>query len=170
MHAWAGEAIGVDSEPDGFAAFFASHYPRVIAMLVAHHGFAEVIAQDAAAEAMTKLVEYWAKVAAPQAWVRTVAFRVACQLAKDRQFGLPDGELADRGSTQDLIAAELALVAGSAIAALPRRQQQVMTLTLVDMTPSEIAEALGCTPAQARANLTHARRALRNAMRMDREA
>jgi RNA polymerase sigma-70 factor (ECF subfamily) len=160
----------VDSESDGFTAFFESHYPRVIAMLVAHRGFAEVIAQDAAAEAMTRLVQHWGKVQAPQAWVRTVAFRVACQLAGNQQAGLPERELVDRGSTQDLVAAELALVAGTAIAALPRRQQEVMTLTLVDMTPSEIAEVLGCTPAQARANLAHARRALRSAMRMDREA
>ncbi|MCX4618032.1 RNA polymerase sigma factor [Streptomyces albogriseolus] len=129
-----------------------------------------MIAQDATAEAMTRLVEYWGKVEAPQAWVRTVAFRVACQLAGHQHNGMPAGQLVDPRAAHDLRAAELALVAGTVIAALPRRQQEVMTLTLVDMTPSEIAETLGCTPAQARANLAHARRALRNAIRMDKEA
>jgi len=160
----------VEGEPDGFAAFFKGHYPRVVAMLVAHRGFSEPIAQDATAEAMTRLVEHWGKVEAPQAWVRTVAFRVACQLAGHQQAGTPTGQLVDPRSAHDLVAAELALVAGTVIAALPRRQQEVMTLTLVDMTPSEIADLLGCTPAQARANLAHARRALRNAIRMDKEA
>jgi RNA polymerase sigma factor (sigma-70 family) len=160
----------VDGEPDGFGAFFKDHYPRVIAMLVAHSGFTEMIAQDATAEAMTRLVEHWGKVEAPQAWVRTVAFRVACQLAGHQHTGMPAGQLVDPTSAHDLRAAELALVAGTVIAALPRRQQEVMTLTLVDMTPSEIAQILGCTPAQARANLAHARRALRNAIRMDKEA
>ncbi|MGW7385481.1 RNA polymerase sigma factor [Streptomyces sp. NPDC054794] len=160
----------MDSESDSFTAFFKHHYPRVIAMLVTHRGFTEVIAQDATAEAMTRLIQYWGKVQAPQAWVRTVAFRVACQLAGSQHAGLPEWELVDQRSAQDLVAAELALVAGTAIGALPRRQQEVMTLTLVDMTPSEIAEILGCTPAQASANLAHARRTLRNAMRMDKEA
>jgi RNA polymerase sigma factor (sigma-70 family) len=160
----------VDGEPDGFVAFFRQHYPRVVAMLVAHRGFTEVIAQDATAEAMTRLVEHWGKVEAPQAWVRTVAFRVACQLAGHQLAPMPAGQIVDPRSVHDLRAAELALIAGTVIAALPRRQQEVMTLTLVDMTPSEIAEILGCTPAQARANLAHARRALRNAIRMDKEA
>ncbi|MBZ6107413.1 RNA polymerase sigma factor [Streptomyces olivaceus] len=160
----------MDGELGGFGAFFADHYPRVIAMLVAHRGFTEVIAQDATAEAMTRLVEHWGKVEAPQAWVRTVAFRVACQLAGHQQTGMLASQLVDHRAAHDLVAAELALVAGTVIAALPRRQQEVMTLTLVDMKPSEIADILGCTPAQARANLAHARRALRNAIRMDKEA
>ncbi|MFK4227557.1 hypothetical protein [Streptomyces sp. NPDC019890] len=49
----------MDGEPDSFVAFFKQHCPRVIAMLVTHRGFTEVIAQDASAEAMTRLVEYW---------------------------------------------------------------------------------------------------------------
>ncbi|MFD4605980.1 RNA polymerase sigma factor [Streptomyces sp. NPDC058464] len=160
----------MDGESDSFTAFFEHHYPRVIAMLVVHRGFTEVIAQDATSEAMTRLIENWGKVGAPQAWIRTVAFRVACGLAGRQSAGLPERDFIDRRAAHDLEAAELALVAGTAIGALPRRQQEVMTLTLVDMTPSEIAEVLGCTPAQARANLSHARRTLRNAIRMDKEA
>ncbi|MFF1747300.1 RNA polymerase sigma factor [Streptomyces mirabilis] len=139
-------------------------------MLVAYRGFAEAIAEDATAEAMTRLIQYWGKVEAPQVWIRTVAFRVACQLEGNQQVGLPERELVNERSTQDLAAVELALITGSAVAALPPRQREVMTLGLVDMTPSEIAEVLGCTPPQARANLAHARRALRNAIQMDKEA
>jgi predicted transcriptional regulator len=44
---------------------------------------------------------------------------------------------------------------------------EAMTLTLVDMTPSEIAEVLGCTPEQARGNLAHARRAVSSAIQKE---
>lgn len=151
-------------EPEGYAAFFAHQYPRVVAMLIAYRGFAPEIAEDSAAEAMTRLIPQWEKVEMPQAWVRTVALRVAGQLAKKQQAGPLSHELVDERASADLAAVELALIAGSAVAALPRRQQEVMTLTLVDMTPSEIADVLGCTPEQARGNLAHARRALRSAI------
>lgn len=61
---------------------FAQQYPKVVSMLIAYHGFAPPIAEDAAAEAMTLLLSDWEKVEAPRAWVRTVAFRHACRLAK----------------------------------------------------------------------------------------
>jgi len=133
-------------------------------MLIAYHGFAPEIAEDSAAEAMTRLILEWEKVEKPKAWVRTVALRVACQLAKKQQTDPLSRELVDEKAAADLAAVELALIAGSAVAALPPRQQEVMTLTLVDMTPSEIADVLGCTPEQARGNLAHARRTLRGAI------
>ncbi|MFF3691652.1 sigma-70 family RNA polymerase sigma factor [Streptomyces sp. NPDC002187] len=157
------------SEADGYEAFFQGQYPRVVAMLIAFHKFAPHIAEDATAEAMTRLLPRWDKVEAPLAWVRTVAIRQAVHLAMGQQDGLPDRELADAKAAEDLAAVELALMAGSAVQALPPRQQEVMTLALVDMTPAEIAEVLGCTAEQARGNLAHARRSLRNAIRTEEE-
>lgn len=159
----------MDSEPDGtepagFEDFFRRQYPRVVAMLIAFHRFAPAVAEDAAAEAMTRLYLDWERVRVPPAWVRTVALRVACQLDRQQSIGLPDRELVDSRAADDLAAVEWALMAGSAVTALPQRQQEVMTLTLIDMTPAEIAFALGCTAHQARSNLAHARRALRNAI------
>ncbi|WP_157882385.1 RNA polymerase sigma factor [Streptomyces silvensis] len=139
-------------------------------MLIAYRGFAPEIAEDSAAEAMTRLIPQWGKVEMPQAWVRTVALRVACHLAKKQQTGPLSKEPVDEKASADLAAVELALIAGSVVAALPRRQQEVMTLTLVDMTPSEIADVLGCTPEQARGNLAHARRALRSAIHREEAA
>ncbi|MFI1377765.1 RNA polymerase sigma factor [Streptomyces longwoodensis] len=162
-----GRAIGVEDDSDGYANFFACHYPRVIAMLIAYHGFAPQIAEDATAEAMTRLFRDWNKVDWPSAWVRTVALHEASKLLRQQAVGLPDRDFVDSGAADDLAAAELALMAGSAVAALPKRQQEVMTLTLVDLTPSEIADVLGCTPEQARGNLAHARRSLRNAIQRE---
>lgn len=153
----------MDGEPAGYADFFSCHYPRLIGVLIAYHGFAAQIAEEAAEEAMACLVPRWGKVTKPSAWVRVVALREARKLVRRQAVGLSDWEFADPAG-DDLAAVELALVAGAAIVALPRRQREVMALTLVDMTPSEIAEVLGCTPEQARGNLAHARRSLRNAI------
>ncbi|MFJ5266012.1 RNA polymerase sigma factor [Streptomyces sp. NPDC088387] len=157
----------MEGEPDGYTVFFEDQYPRVVAMLIAYRGFAPEVAEDSAAEAMCRLLLNWGKVEMPQAWVRTVALRVACRLAKNQQAGPLKWDLVDERAAADLAAVETSLVAGSAVAALPRRQQEVMTLTLVDMTPSEIAVVLGCTAEQARGNLAHARRALRNAIQRE---
>jgi RNA polymerase sigma-70 factor (ECF subfamily) len=159
-----GRTIGVEGESVEFVSLFRRHYPRTVAMLIAYYGYAPEIAEDAAAEAMTRLYLHWGKVKVPSAWVRTVALRVARELGKQQSLGLPDRELVNSGAADDLGRVELALMAGWAVAALPRRQREVMTLTLVDMTPSEIADVLGCSPEQARSNLAHARRTLRNAI------
>lgn len=158
------------SEADGYEAFFQDQFPRVVAMLISYRAFAPQIAEDATAEAMTRLLLDWEKVNTPKAWVRTVAVRVAGRLAKGQQQPLPDTELADGRAADDFAAVELALMAGSAVRTLPPRQQEVMTLALADMRPEEIAEALGCTPEQARSNLAHARRTLRRALRTEVEA
>ncbi|MFE2473698.1 RNA polymerase sigma factor [Streptomyces mirabilis] len=160
----------MESEAVGYAAFFQGQYPRVVAKLIAFDGFEPQIAEDAAAEAMTRLLLSWDRVHAPRAWVRTVAFRVAVSLSTGRQQALPDKEFADDKAANDLAAVELALMADTAVQGLPPRQQEVMTLALVDMTPVEIADVLGCTAEQARGNLAHARRALRNAIRTEEEA
>ncbi|MDX3458806.1 sigma-70 family RNA polymerase sigma factor [Streptomyces sp. ME02-8801-2C] len=152
------------SEADGYEAFFQEQYPKVVATLIYHHGFAEQIADEAAQEAMTRLLLDWKKINNPQAWMRTVAFRQAVRIAKDQHARLPDTPLADPQAAADLAAVELALMAGAAVKTLPPRQQEVMTLTLADLKPEEIAEILGCTPEQTRGNLAHARRALQRAL------
>ncbi|MEV7252603.1 sigma-70 family RNA polymerase sigma factor [Streptomyces cyaneofuscatus] len=153
-----------------FETFFAVANPRLLAMLIRFHGFEEQVAQDAAAEAMTRLVPLWTKVEHPAAWVRVTAFRVACRLVKGGHLALPELELVDGQAETEFDAVVLALAAGAAIDNLPPRQQEVMTLALADLTPTETAEVLGCTPEQARANLAHARRALRRALGTEEEA
>ncbi|GGX99830.1 RNA polymerase sigma factor [Streptomyces fructofermentans] len=150
------------SEAEDYEVFFANQYPKVVAMLIFYRGFAPQIAEDATAEAMTRLLMQWEKVQTPKAWVRTVAVRVAVRLASRQHSALPDTDVADRQVADDLAAAELALMTGAAVKSLPPRQQAVMTLTLADLKPEEIAQVLGCTPEQARSNLAHARRALRH--------
>lgn len=157
------------SEADGYNAFFRDQYPKLVAKLIYRHGFDEQIAEDAAAEAMTRLLLNWEKVHTPTAWTRRVAVREAVRLSqnRNRHAPLPDTPLSDPRAAADLAAAELALMAGIALQTLPPRQQEVMALTLNDLKPEEIAEFLGCTPEQARGNLTHARRALRRSLGME---
>ncbi|KNE80172.1 MULTISPECIES: RNA polymerase sigma factor [Streptomyces] len=155
------------NEADGYEAFFREQYPKVMVKLIHHHKFAEQIAEDAAAEAMTRLLLDWKKIHSPIAWTQLVAYREAVRLAKLRHAPLPDTPLADPQAAADLAAAELALVTGVAVETLPPRQQKVMMLTLIDLKPEEIAEILGCTPEQARGNLAHARRALRRTLGME---
>ncbi|MFD3549348.1 RNA polymerase sigma factor [Streptomyces sp. NPDC058655] len=162
-----GRTAGVTSEADGYEAFFQDQYPRVMATLIHHHGFAVQIAEDATAEAMTRLLLDWGKVHTPTAWTRTVAIREAARLARKRHAPLPDTPLVDPRAAADLAAAELALMTGIAVKSLPPRQREVMRLTLQDLKPEEIAEILGCTPEQARGNLAHARRTLRQALGME---
>ena len=155
------------SEEDDYDHFFREQYPRVVASLIVNYGFAPQIAEEAAAEAMTELYLGWSKVKSPGAWVRTVAWHRACRLVK-RPRHVPldtEVEVAD-----DLAAVELAVMTGAAISALPPRQQEVMMCALVDLTPAEMADVLGCTAEQARGNLAHARRTLRRALRTEEEA
>ena len=142
----------------------------MVSTLIVFHRFAPQIAEDASAEAMTRLLPRWEKVHSPKAWGRLVALRVARRIAQEQQHALPGWEFAGGKADDDLAAVELALAAGSAVQALPPRQQEVMKLALVDMTPAEIADVLGCTAEQARGNLGHARRALKDALRMEEEA
>lgn len=158
------------SEPDGYDAFFEEQYPQVVTMLIAYRRFAPQTADEAAAEAMTRLYLNWSKVRHPKAWVRTVAVREAIRLASDQHAPLPDTERADSGASDDLAAVELALMAGCAVKALPPRQREVMTYVLADLRPEEIADILGCTPEAARSNLAHARRTLKRTMRVEEEA
>ncbi|MFJ3842342.1 RNA polymerase sigma factor [Streptomyces sp. NPDC090054] len=158
------------SEPDGYDAFFEEQYPQVVAVLIAYRHFAPQIAEEAAAEAMTRLYLNWAKVRHPKAWVRTVAVREACRLARDQHAPLPETERADSKAGDDLAAVELALMTGSAVRALPPRQREVMVHVLADLKPEEIAGILGCTSETARSNIAHARRNLKRTMRMEEEA
>jgi RNA polymerase sigma-70 factor (ECF subfamily) len=136
-------------------------------MLRVYRSFPEYIAEEATAEAMTRLFSNWGKVALPQAWVRTVAFHVACQMAKGQLMTLPDQDFADAAAADHLAAVETALVAGQTIGSLPPMQKAVAELALADLTPSEMAEVLGCTPEQARGNLAHARRALKRVIQAE---
>ncbi|MFI1415684.1 sigma-70 family RNA polymerase sigma factor [Streptomyces sp. NPDC020707] len=154
------------SEDDDYDGFFREQYPRVVASLIAYHGFVPQTAEDAAAEAMTELYLNWSKVESPRGWVRTVALRRAYKLEKRPHVPL-DTEVEVAGD--DLAAVELAVMASSAIPALPPRQQEVMIRALDDLTPAEIADDLGCTAEQVRGNLAHARRTLRRKLRTEEE-
>ncbi|MFI5676467.1 RNA polymerase sigma factor [Streptomyces cellulosae] len=158
------QAGGTDGVVNEFEAFFSKHYPRVRSMLEVYSGFSADIAEDATAEAMTVLLLRWESVKLPQAYVRAVALRVAFRMVKGQSAFLPERELAHASAADHLGKVETDLILGKAIESLPPKQREVATLALVDLTPMEMAEVLGCTPDQARANLAHARRTLKAAM------
>lgn len=140
----------------GFTGFFQREYAPLVAHLVIA-GFPRAQAEDAAAEAMVELHTAWDAVRTPRAWVRKVAWRVAVAQRPKDVAPVPDRPAGD--DEQGEVALRVSLT--RAMGELPPRQREVMAWTLDGFRPGEIAEQLGRPVGQVRANLAHARRALR---------
>ena len=126
----------------GFAPWFTDHYPdaRSVALRILG-SMAE--AEDAAAEAFTRALVDWRKVAAlphRDAWVMRVTANVAIDAARRRR-PLPVSAAAD-GQEAELATLRVALVA--ALVQLPARQRQAVVLRhLVGLPEADVAAAMG---------------------------
>ncbi len=155
-----------------FDAFYVSQYwgvVRLAASLVGRWDVAEELVQDA----FVVLHARWDRVSAydsPEAWLRrvvlnrslstvrrhTVEARLLVRLAsqRDRRVELPE---ADR---------EL----WAAVAALPKRQAQVVALVFVEgLTVHEVAEVLDCAESTVRTHLLRARTTLAERLGLEHE-
>jgi RNA polymerase sigma factor (sigma-70 family) len=147
---------GLDA--DSFGAFVASHYRRLVGLLLLGGddvGTAEELAQDA----LVRLYEHRAKLAvqdAPWAWVCVVALnlqrsswrRSAARRRAYRRHGLPI-EASDLPDADDVVSVR------AAVAALPRRQREAVCLRFyADLPVAEAAAQLGVAEGTIRA-LTH---------------
>ncbi|MDQ3978945.1 MAG: sigma-70 family RNA polymerase sigma factor [Actinomycetota bacterium] len=135
--------MGAPDLPPEFGEAFHELYPR--ARRLAYRILGNISeAEDAAAEALTRALVAWRRVGPlpyREAWVLRVTANVAVDVRRRRQR--VDGEgvpaLPDDEDVTDL---RLALAA--ALAALPRRQREVIALHhLVGLRESEIASCLG---------------------------
>jgi RNA polymerase sigma-70 factor (ECF subfamily) len=155
--------------PRDFDTFFSCSYDRLLAQLVMVCGSRED-AEDAAQEAYVEAYRAWDRIAGyelPEAWVYRVAVQRLWKTLRRRRTGqerLPDVPVPPQaGPEQSAEAREVLRL----LAALPPRQRITMVLfCLHGWSQQEIAKALRMTRGGVAANVSKARRTLKEALDM----
>lgn len=149
--------------PSSFEDFYAEEYPRVVRLLAGLTGrwdVAEELTQDSFLTAHRR----WSDVAAydsPGAWVRRVATNRALSSIRRRTV---EARILLRLRGEARTTSEAAVVSGAvwrAVAALPKRQAQVIALCFYDdRSVAEISGILDCSEETVRTHLRRGRLAL----------
>ncbi|HEY0531832.1 MAG TPA: SigE family RNA polymerase sigma factor [Actinoplanes sp.] len=151
------------SDSADFDAFYIATVRRVVLYLYAACGDRSE-AQDLAQEAFARAWQHWSRVAGyedPEAWVRTVAWRLMInrwrglrrRLAARSRMGPPD-EVTGSPSPDRVAVVD-------ALQRLPKPQRQAIALHyLLDMPVHEIAATTGVPVGTVKARLSRARTAL----------
>lgn len=149
---------------DDFDAFYLAELPALVGFLTKLGGSRED-ARDCAQTAFVEAYERWAAIVTPRAWIyrtaRHALYRLRTRSRRERER--TDGTIGWWTADPARVAADeddAGLLA--AIAGLPTRQREVMSLYHVGFTPSEIARILAITPEAARGSLCCARRNLKS--------
>ncbi|OIJ63745.1 RNA polymerase sigma factor [Streptomyces mangrovisoli] len=146
-------------------------YPALIRFLLLH-GASWTEAQDAAQDAFTHMCAPGLSLTHPRAWLRTVAWRswVSQQVTpEDPCAEMPEPRTTLRWQTP-AHAAELGEEERRVISLLlqlPVKQRAALAWYLDGFTTQESARAMGTTQAAVRQNLTRARAALREGLRLE---
>jgi len=192
----AGEAIlggvatidrgGVERSHDEVLAALVREHSRLVyriayAVLRHHHN-----AEDATQETFLRVLRYSSKLGAvedPKTWLARIAWRVAVDRSKQhnrvREILLddpdkPSAEVASSDAPADATvhSTQIGAVLEKLIAALPEKLRQPLVLSTVEeMSPREVAAALGINEAAVRSRVFRARQILREklAERIDRK-
>ncbi|MFJ9241561.1 RNA polymerase sigma factor [Streptomyces sp. NPDC101776] len=163
----AGQELAVGQRD--FEDFFAGAYGRVLAQVIMLCGSRED-AEDVTQEAFLEAYRAWDRIAGyelPEAWVYRVAVQRLWKTRRRRRTGqdrLPDVPVPVRaGPEQSAEAREVLRL----LAALPSRQRVTMVLfCLHGWSQKEIAETLRMTRGGVAANVSKARRTLKEALDM----
>jgi RNA polymerase sigma-70 factor (sigma-E family) len=147
-----------------FEAFFVDTYPqarRLATRIVGNPAAAE----DVAAEALARACVRWRSLSRSsyrEAWVLRVATNLAIDSVRRRPRWLsPAGVRGPEEPVTDRV------VLGAALAKLPRRQRQVVTLRyLLDLPEAEVAELLGIARGTVKASCSHAVAAMREVLQI----
>ncbi|MGI5239128.1 RNA polymerase sigma factor [Dactylosporangium sp. CA-139066] len=148
---------------DDFDEFYAGTYRRVLGQLYAMVG-RRGEAEDAVQEAYTRAWQRWARLrgyADPEAWVRTVAYRVAVsswrravnRLTAQRRHGPPDDV---PGLGPDLVALTVALRRLT-----PEHRRALVLHYVAGLSVDDIARETGTRPGTVKSRLSRGRDALR---------
>lgn len=154
-----------EAESIDFAGFYTATATRVVGYLYVVLG-SVAEAEDAAQEAYTRAWLRWNKVRGyedPEAWVRTVGFRVAMSSWRKTRNRLS----AHRTSGADASGAHVPemspdrLVVVEALRRIPAEQRRALVLFhLLGLTIAEIAEEIGAPVGTVKARLSRGRKAL----------
>jgi len=122
-------------------------------------------AENVAAETMARAQLRWGKVADhPDAWVITVATRLAVRDARRGRHHSPAVAVVSDGDTTESVTVRVDLA--RALARLSRRQRQAVALRyLGDLSDTEAAVAMGCSVPSFRTHRTRGLAALKHQLR-----
>ncbi|WP_300014346.1 SigE family RNA polymerase sigma factor [Pseudonocardia sp.] len=158
---------GSEGREAGFDAFYAATSGRVLGQLYVLTGD-RATAEDAVAEAYTRAWQRWALVSAhdaPEAWVRTVASRVAISAwRKARNRLLAHRRAAPAPVDPTRHRADLVALA-AALRGIPERQRRAVVLHhLADLPVAEVAREMDVPEGTVKSWLSRARRDLVTAL------
>lgn len=153
-------------DSDEFEDFYRASYGRIFAMVAAITGSRQE-AEDVAQEAYARALSRWSRLRGydlPEAWVRTVALRIAIDSGRRLRRNLAvavrlaaQRRPADPGPDEDLRYTPL----GAALASLPMHERQVVVLHYVaDLPVDAIAAECGLPVGTVKTRLAVARRHL----------
>lgn len=153
--------------PEDLTAFAARNHDRLVGTLWLYTGDREV-AEELAQEALTRACRDWEKVRrmdAPGPWVHRVAINLANshfrRRGAERRARARHEMREERERTQAPADTAQAIEVRRAVAALPRRQREVVVLRyFADLTIQQVAEATGATTSSVTSLLHRARRTL----------
>ncbi|WP_063129928.1 RNA polymerase sigma factor [Nocardia fusca] len=153
-----------------FSEFYRHFTPKIVAFLLTQ-GATLADATEVTQFAMLEAWQNWDDIRSPQAWVRTVAGR-----ALVRRFASLETPVLEFGERTALVPDDLQISAWERrydllriLKELPSRQRQVMSWTLAEYTPTEIAAILQITPEAVRSNLRKARRSIAMSLKLSEE-
>jgi RNA polymerase sigma-70 factor (ECF subfamily) len=146
-----------------FDEFYAASFRRLVGQVYAMTGsLAE--SEDAVQEAYARAWERWSKVReyhAPEAWIRTVAYRItvdSVRKAKNRLIAHHRND-ADRGEVPGMSPDHLALM--TALRRIPDEQRRAIVLHyLVGLSVEEICDETSAPSGTVKARLARGRKAL----------
>ena len=152
-----------------FRTLFVPAYQLAFRLLGNRHD-----AQDAASEALARALSDWRRVSELpnlRAWVLRVTGNVAIDMLRRRR-AIPDTEAVAEALSGVLAGVEdpdARMALGAALAALPRRQLEVVVLRyLVDLPEEEVAASLGIAPGTVKRHAARGLDRLRRALRVGR--
>ncbi len=155
---------------DGFEKFVHASLTR-LTLHVVKLGASVDEAKDAVSEALADAWHHWETISSPDRWVRLAAARAYFRSAhRDREQlsrALQGGMTVDRApdGLEDVCGEEAATVL-RLIQQLPRQQRHIMALTYDGYAASEIAQMLQLPRDTVRSHLRHARRQLREQLKI----
>lgn len=148
-----------------FTPFYDENMPKLIRFLM-RLGAPPQEAADAAQDAFTEAFAQWSRIAAPHAWLRTVATRryLRARYGRELLTDTPPEPQPCGVKLDELLLKEEWQNVYAALGTLPPRQRQVMAWHLDGFGHSEIGTALGMSTEAVRQNYARARSSLKRTL------